>query len=282
MTEPIVKEKRNILHVIAKLACPPTIFAEILDAIPKEKVDMTDDEGFNALHWATKIGSPRKVQSLLENGADVNAETEDGDTALDLAIQDELNLEFKNKIVKQLLKYEAKGTTDDAGFTPLHLAIMEDEIAIEQIQKMMESCPDDVDLQDDNDGDTPLMTVLYNQSESKTKLLLEVANVNIPNNDGMTGLHYAALWLTIPDKLFDKILSQSTDMNAKDNEGDTALHCALREKSAGAARQLLRAENVDANIRNEKNEMAIHLAKKWENIPIEISKLIREKTTERK
>lgn len=188
-------------------------------------------------------------------------------------------MEFKNKIVEQLLKYKAKGNTDDAGFTPLHLAIMEDEIAIEQIRKMMEMCPDDVDLQDHYHGDTPLMTVLDNQSNTKTELLLEVANVNIQNKKGMTGLHYAAMWPTIPKKLFEKILSQSTDLNAKNNEGDTALHWALREKSAGAALQLLRAENVDANIRNEKNEMAIHLAEKWENIPIEISKLIREKTT---
>jgi ankyrin repeat protein len=273
------RKGETIIHVIAKLACPPTIFAEILDAIPKEKGGMTDDEGFNALHWATKIGSPRKIKSLLENGADVNAESEDGDTALDLAMQDELNLEYKNKIVEQLLKYKAKGNTDDAGFTPLHLAIMEDEIAIEQIRKMMEMCPDDVDLQDHYHGDTPLMTVLDNQSNTKTELLLEVANVNIQNKKGMTGLHYAAMWPTIPKKLFEKILSQSTDLNAKNNEGDTALHWALREKSAGAALQLLRAENVDANIRNEKNEMAIHLAEKWENIPIEISKLIREKTT---
>jgi ankyrin repeat protein len=91
------------LQVITKLTCPIDTFEKILKRIPQDKIDMIDQQGYNALHWATVIGSPKKIKLLLKKGANINAQTRDGHTALDLALQDELNTDDNEKIKKTKL-----------------------------------------------------------------------------------------------------------------------------------------------------------------------------------
>jgi ankyrin repeat protein len=268
------------LHLITKLTCPIETFKNILGKIPLEKVNMADKNGCNALHWATKICSPKKIKFLVKKGADIEAKTVDGHAAIHLALQDELNMTSKDQVVKQLLKCKAGNSKDEDDCTPLHHAAMWNDISPKLFKKIVDLFRDNVTAQD-NEGNTPLMVALLNRSETKVKELLKYPQVNIKNEAGWTVLHYAAMWPDMPVELFKEILSKSNDViNEKDNNGDTPLNWSLINKSNGAAQQLLQLEKVDVNIKNNDKEMAIHLAATWETIPDEFFRLIMNKTND--
>jgi ankyrin repeat protein len=268
------------LHLITKLTCPIETFKNILGKIPREKVDKADKNGCNAFHWATIICSPKKMKLLLKKGADIDAKTVDGHAAIHLALQGELNMTNKHQVVEQLLKYKAGNTKDTIDCTPLHRAVMWNDISPKLFQKILDRYRDNVTAQD-NEGDTPLMVALYNQSETKAKELLKYSQVNVKNKAGWTALHYAAMWPDMPVDLLKEILDKSDDANAQDDKRDTPLHWALQNQSKGSAYQLLQLENVDVNIKNNDKEMAIHLAANWwEMIPAKLFRLIMDKTND--
>jgi ankyrin repeat protein len=104
-------------------------------------------------------------------------------------------------------------------------------------------------------------------------------NVNLKNNYNYTILHVASVWKNIPIDLFIKILEETTDVNAKDEDGNTALHWAIMSKSKIATNQLLNHNDVKVTIRNNKNQTALNLCSEWKGIPANLLKIINEKTT---
>jgi ankyrin repeat protein len=265
------------LHVIAKLTCPIKTFEKILKRIPQDKIDMIDQQGLAPLHWATIIGSLQKIKLLLKKGANINAQTKDGHTALHLALRDELNTDDNEKIVKLLLNNdEAENNNDEIDITTLHHAVLSDTLLHKQFQFILKRFPDYVNAQDD-EGDTPLMVAVFNQSTAKVKELLPCSDVKVKNKVGYIALHYAAMWKNIPVDLFNEIIDKSADINAQDNRGHTPLNWALLSKSVTAARQLL-IKGANVNLKNKDNEMAIHFAVSWTTIPHDIIQKIVAKT----
>jgi ankyrin repeat protein len=104
-------------------------------------------------------------------------------------------------------------------------------------------------------------------------------NVNLKNNYNYTILHVASVWNNIPIDLFIKILEETTDVNAKDEDGNTALHWAIMSKSEIATNQLLNHNDVKVTIRNNKNQTAFDLCSESKDIPAHLLKIINEKTT---
>nr|CAH0113084.1 unnamed protein product [Daphnia galeata] len=250
---------------------------DILKRFAQDKTDMIDQQGLAPLHWATVVGSLQKIKLLLKKGANINAQTKDGHTALHLALRDELNMDDNEKIVKQLLNNdEAEYNKDAADITILHRAVMSDTLPQKLFQEIQKRFPDDVNAQDD-EGDTPLMVALFHRSPAKVKELLPCSNVNIENKAGYIALHYAAMWPDIPVDLFNEIIDKSADINAQDNNGDTPLNWALLSKSVTAVQQLL-IKGANVNLENKGNEMAIHFAVSWTTIPHDIIQKIVDKT----
>ena len=116
-------------------------------------------------------------------------------------------------------------------------------------------------------------------SQKKIKLLISVKNfldqfddridpqidiikngINARGKNGQTLLHdYPA---------FKALISAGIDINAKDNNGDTALTIAVNEGNMEKIESLL-AYGVDVKIRNNKRETALDIAKRkdWQNNP---------------
>ncbi len=194
-----------------------------------------------------------------------------------MALHDELNTDEKEKIVKHLLnKCNAANIKDKIDCTPLHRAIMKDSTTHELFQEILKRFPDDVNAQDD-EGDTPLMVAVFNESTAKVKKLLPCSNVNVENKVGYIALHYAATWKNVPVDLFDEIIDKSADINAQDNKGHTPLNRALINESVTAAQQLL-IKGADVNVKNKENEKAIYYAVSWTTIPHDLIQKIVEKT----
>jgi ankyrin repeat protein len=73
---------------------------------------------------------------------------------------------------------------------------------------------------------------------------------------------------------FKIILNKSSDINAKDKYGNTALHYAIVKKSKTKIKNLLKREGVDVNVRSDNTLTALHLASRWRTFPIDLFKLI--------
>jgi E3 ubiquitin-protein ligase mind-bomb len=103
----------------------------------------------------------------------------------------------------------------------------------------------------------------------------------VKNNKNETALHFASQWPNIPSDLFKLILEKSNNVNAQDDEGWTALHCAITHKSEVATKELLNHKDVDVNIKNNNNCTPLHFASNyWRDIPVDLFNSILEKTND--
>ncbi|MBO5997135.1 MAG: ankyrin repeat domain-containing protein [Alphaproteobacteria bacterium] len=142
-------------------------------------------------HCSTWCGNTEEVLFLIENGADINAQDEYGDTALHCAVAS-----GRSEPVELLIKHCAKlDIQNNRGFTPLMTAcncgghILPVEILIAHGV--------DLDLQNKK-GDTALMLCAHSyagaanfQVEIAEKLIAAGADLNKRNNQGKTALMIA-------------------------------------------------------------------------------------------
>jgi ankyrin repeat protein len=181
-------------------------------------VNVKDDEyGRTPLHWAVMNGNVEIAQLLLQNGADVNARSNNGSSPLHVAIK-ESNLHVD--IVKLLLENGADVHARKNGETPLCLAAL--------INYRLS----------DSNNDTPLSLAelinypfaSFSDSNSKlnedlveiVKLLLEKgADVNASNENGETPLHSASK--NGQFEITNLLLKNGADVNAVNNREWTPL-----------------------------------------------------------
>jgi ankyrin repeat protein len=111
-----------------------------------------------------------------------------------------------------------------------------------------------------------------------------------------TALHLAAEWKT-PIDLFKKILKKPADddvqsdqvqsddgviafVNAQDRYENTALHYAIKKEYKAAVEELLKRNDVKVNLKNKKDQTALHLAVQWVDIPNDLFRLILRKSAD--
>jgi ankyrin repeat protein len=102
------------------------------------------------------------------------------------------------------------------------------------------------------------MTLLdcWSRSEEVRELLIakatNVADVNARYSENRTLLHYAAD-LSRKDAA-ERLIAKGADVNARDNEGNTPLHCGLSKEVA----ELLIAKGADVNARDNEGNTVLH------------------------
>lgn len=198
------------------------------------------------------------LKLLLENNADVNFKSYHGFTPLHLACND-----GHVEIIKILLDYNADvNYKNDSGHSPLYYAALGNS---KDIIEMLISHGGDVNSRS-NSGLTPLSIASANCSIEAVKILLQkTADANSRDNQGLTPLHHAArtsfyesinsiLDVDLGDDydyrkdikiLFEtylntlKILIENkADVNARDERGDTPLHCVVMNDHGDSLDQL--------------------------------------------
>jgi ankyrin repeat protein len=183
-------DEETALHVAAAANDPEAVLM-LLEG--KADVHATDVHGQTAVHRAaTELARPGIAEQLVAAGADVDAEEEQGRTALMLSLNANT---VDNDMTSALLQLSADPNIADCqGVAPIHIAALQDDV------------------------------------EAVSLLISSEADVNAPTEDGDTALIFAcerpdsavASFLLDPEQVGD------VDVSARNACGDDALGNAVR------------------------------------------------------
>jgi len=213
------------------------------------KVNVTDDMGQTAVMYATNDAIARM---LLEKGADVNVKDADGATLLMRAAR-----QGRVDVVRLLL---ARGgdvnAPDSRGWTPLIAAI---DHGYDDVAKLLLRHGADVNAQDSR-GWTPAIHAASAKERDILKLLLEKgADPNIRNKTGYSALMYAT---DDPDTT-QLLIRKGADVNARGTEDDVTPLIKASVEGQIRVVEILLKNGVDVNAKDRDGKTALHWALKF-------------------
>jgi ankyrin repeat protein len=236
----------------------------------KLNVNKKDDDGFNPLHYATRQGSKEITKFLIENGADVNAESKFHKTALYYAIEAnsaevvELLIDKKADLTNALqwavefdrdnlcdLVYEkAKDEFEEA---LLNAAL---KGRLEVCKYLCDRGADPTDF--DKYGESSVhIAAIEGHLECVQYFLAQQQSVDIKNKAGETPLMKA-----LSGKYEDMVmwlLDQHANVNAADQNGTTCLQVATSESNMRCIEMLIDA-SADLNAKDNDGRTVIFYA----------------------
>ena len=161
---------------------------------------------------ASSRGNDQEINRLIEKGADINAETEEGATPLTFAISNN-----RLSAVKTLINYNPQlNTITRAGESPLLIAVKNNNF---EITEVLIRAGAEIDFKDPY-GATPLHYSAINGNPDLVDLLLYYnASIDLKSNEGTTPL-LAAVWAGCTD-VAELLIKNGANMEARDNDGFT-------------------------------------------------------------
>ncbi len=211
-----------------------------------------NSKGISALNHAINT-SPSIATLILAGGADSNAADSTGYTPIGLAVE-------KN-IMSLILKLHTSGADmnaicDSNGNTPLTLAIRSQKTNI--IEALLGNGADP-DAKDRN-GNTPLYYAVKGNMSEITDVLIEAeADIRkLPD----TALPYAVRYGM--EDISYELISSAKNINAADEEGNTALYYAVKLDSAELVSELIRAKAKPS--KGKHNPLSLAISRGYEDI----------------
>jgi len=176
--------------------------------------------GDTPLNCAINASNFQAAHALLQN-IDEALETDyEGDTLLHSVfhfINDNVHIHDKKSLIKQLLKKGADVCAkNNKGHTPLYYVIKDCDIST-----------------DDEDGGREIINLL----------IAKGANMTDTNNDGRAPLHWALMsrnGKNAHPSIFEFLIQRGAQVDAKDKEGNTAMHLAAENGRADLVSMLLK------------------------------------------
>jgi hypothetical protein len=233
--------------------------------------------GSTPLHVASFFAHPETVKLLLENGAEVNARNNRGETPLDPAsakwgpvresaykaaaeaLQIKLDLkrieEDRPKIVTLLREAGGKKSADLTPEPPKNIFEAAIRGDTESMGKFLEAGAD-INGKELSGGATPLLlAALFGQTEATAWLIDRKAKLSATSKRGSSALHLAAFFAH-PDTV-QLLLEKGVPTDTKNLKGETALDSVSAEWSpelAGEYKVLSLALQVDLDLAKVKAE----------------------------
>lgn len=210
------------------------------------------------LMFACQKGIFEIVEVLIQFGADINKQDEDGDSALTLSSS------HKNTNIAKLLLNNGANVdhADKNGITPLIIACLSNRV--EMVQLLIHHKAN-INLQD-RDGWTALMyTCIKNNINNMNILLDNGADIHVQDKKGRNLFMFACQYAF--DDIVEISLKQKINVDAQDCESQTALTYAFGNGHYGIVMKLLQAK-ADINYLfkvpiNSKNPIYDETLKKW-------------------
>jgi len=218
-----------------------------------KKVDLNikSTSGATPLHEAVRAGNIEVINLLLENGADVNAVDAKGNTPLHTGIPSQVHRE----VVTILLGKGANpNLRDEHGDTPLHVAVVLNRSA-EIVQAILNG-GSDVHIRNIQ-GKTALYIAVQEKRNSLIPVLLSYGSeVFAADNSGTTPFDIAS---RANDATFQLMITEET-VNQRDSAGNTMLHVTVRNRGNPLQIGRILDQKAPVDARNRDGDTALHLA----------------------
>ncbi|KAK4476064.1 hypothetical protein MN116_001291 [Schistosoma mekongi] len=214
-------------------------------------INVSNNNGLNALHLACKEGRTEVVRKLLSRGASVHLTTKKGNSALHIA-----SLGGHLEIVKLLIGHGADiNARSQNGFTPLYMSAQENHAEI--VQLLLDKSANQA--LSTKDGFTPLTVALQQGHDRVVNLLLERDS---RGKSRLPALHIAA---KKDDVHTANLLLNNSEINVdhKSASGFTALHIAAHYGNFNITKLLIeKGANIDSQAK-QNYITPLHVAAKW-------------------
>ncbi|XP_015777362.1 PREDICTED: uncharacterized protein LOC107355329 isoform X6 [Acropora digitifera] len=220
-------------------------------------INVAVKRNISPLVWASPAASGLSIKTLIDLGADVNAQTFQestfsfcSGTALRFAIHGN-----NAAVVKVLLANNADANIfDQQGNTVLHLSIFKRFFNISQL--LIES-GSEINV-GNNKGETPLYCAVLDENVVGVKLLLKNnADTNIQDRSGNTPLHRSTLEGV--SNISRLLIDSGCKINRTNRDGETPLYSAVRVKNVADV-ELLLQNDADANIQDTSGNTPLHIS----------------------
>jgi ankyrin repeat protein len=217
----------------------------------KAEINIKDASGATPLHEAARSGSIETMDLLLSLGADPNAQDAKGNSPLHIGIPPETHQEA----IGLLLAYGANPSLkDEHGDSPLHIVItLNRDSAV--VQALLSG---GTDLSIRNiDGKTPLYLAVEEGRVTHIPLLLAYqSDIFAADNGGITPFKRA---LEIGNPVLQAMITEGT-VQQTDSAGNTALHIAIENRADIRTVALILESRALINARNREGDTSLHLA----------------------
>ena len=227
-------------------------------------VSAQDEDGWSPLHWVSRNGHVDLAWMLLEHGADVSVQGRSGGTPLHLAL-DNGHVDLAWMLVRHGTSVSAK---DKDGWTPLHLALDNGQVDLAWI--LVEHGADV--LSQDKDGRTSLHLASRSGHVDLARMLVgRGADASARDKDRRTPLHLASRNGHMD--LSRMLVERGADVSAQGKDGRTPLHLASCNGQVDLARVLLGC-GADVSAQDEDGPTPLHLSS--ENGHVDLARILME------
>ncbi|XP_068670406.1 serine/threonine-protein phosphatase 6 regulatory ankyrin repeat subunit C-like isoform X2 [Montipora foliosa] len=252
-----IDETLNELHSCAKSGDVEKVIELVLNN--GVDVNVAAKSNITPLLWASPMSSGVLIKTLIDLGADVNAQTAPGKGGpLGFAASSNNYM-----VARVLLEHSADANIKyQLGETPLYKAVRRKNVPL--VKLLLENKAD-ANIQN-YWGERPLQKAVTMSDVTLVKLLLESkTDVNIKDRKGETLLNKAVTQTNVP--LVELLLENKADANIQDGEGETPLHKAVAQRN-GPLIELLLENKADVNIKDRKGETPLNKAVTQKDEPL--------------
>jgi ankyrin repeat protein len=217
----------------------------------KANVNIKNSSGATPLHEAVRSGKVNVIRQIIRSGAEINAQDAKGNSPLHIAAPPADHL----AVINLLLQSGANpNLRDDHGDTPLHVLVSLNRKP-EVVQALFTG---NVDISARNiNGQTPLYLAVQESRFALIPLLLaKGSDIFAADNSGVTPFDYA---MKLKGPVLDALITPETAQQ-KDSAGNTILHLAVKNKGDALIIGKILDQKANIDARNRDGDTALHIA----------------------
>ncbi|MDR2718430.1 MAG: ankyrin repeat domain-containing protein [Treponema sp.] len=217
----------------------------------KANINIKNSSGATPLHEAARSGKVSVIKLIIKNGAEINTQDASGNSVLHIAVPAE-----NHQAVIQLFLGSGVNPNlrDEHGDTPLHVLVSLNR-GPETVSTLLDG---EVDISARNvTGQTPLYLAVHENRLTLIPLLLSRgSDIFAADNSGVTPFDYA---MKIKGPILDALITPETAQQ-KDSAGNTILHLAVKNRGDALIIGKILDQNANINARNGDGDTALHIA----------------------